>query len=140
MIIFLVHFSLNVSTIIRVGQIRCHINSVRNGGVEEEQKTQGVNTTLNCVIVAFIVHQLLGMIGFFTENIISLVISILFNITWFTLGIFLTTARIYGLTFTKLHTTLPNIIPLTIASTVFAFLAIITTLLFVYKILSKRKS
>lgn len=140
LVTFLVHFSLNVSTIIRVGQIRCHINSVPERGVEEEQKTQGVNTTLNCLIVAFIVHQLLGLIGFFTENVTSLVASIFFNIAWFILGAIVANARINGLTVTSLRTTLPNIVPVTIASTVFAFLAIVTTLMFVYKILSKRKS
>lgn len=140
-IIFLVHLSLNIGTIVKVGQIRCFINSRGSEGIKEEQRTQSVNTTLNCLIVAFIVHQLLGTIGFFTENLISLVCSIFFNIAWFSLGMFVSSAKINGLTITKLENTkLPNIVPITIAATVFAFLAIISTLLFVYKILSKRKS
>ena len=137
LIVFLVHFSLNVAAIVRVGQIRCHINSV---SVKEEQNTQNVNTTLNCLIVAFIVHQLLGIIGFFTHNLASLVCSIMFNISWFSVGIFVSSAKINGLTSTVLDTDLPRIVPIAIGSTVFSFLAIVSTMMFVYTILSKRKS
>lgn len=147
LIIFLIHLGVNIFTIIRVGQIRCYINGVRDKdgvsvGIDYEQKTQIVNTVLNCLIVAFILHQLLSVIGFFTKNLASLVASIFFNILWFSFGIYVSSAKINGLTFTTLKEAknLPKIVPISITSTVFSFLAIISTLLFIHKILSRNKS